>query len=666
MDEIGLLEHNIACQLFPLMLACTSRWPHEFPSVLFCLFVVSLFPLQLVKAMQQPPGIRPLSASSSITSMVEATTPPSAARGRTDGEPPTTTDGVYCRYTRLNQQLRSPSASVQERNVRIGRWQAHERARAQRALSLSSAVSPFPLDGYDGWLRGIVAHGTASSGNGANPTAACDSGSGTRGVIADEILIPKPPTSPCSSPILAGRQLFNQRERQQPSKDYVTRNKLQIELIEQILRGEFDVKERFDEIQAHHVAVRQRMVEQCVQRRRKLLKEEASRIEVRKERALKVENIEEFVIRVCSWMVMIRAAQSAKAITSVCCSEVRVANMERVGWALRVLGRSVPVLWRKKRRRRFLSMFAVTARVIIVVCRMRMRQARRATDTITTFLRALRTDPIAHFRAFVSRVRTATRVSRSYFKVRLAQWNLLLRQWEAMEAVLLLKSPELALTEQELRASTSLTRVESATGSIIIHGIPASLVPFRDERYLLFFLKWRKHLKQIGGAASARLLPKDLEPHRTLPAIREALLRDCFNQRNLRYRREATQFLYQYRAEKLAAVDMLKASKSFRRDDAVEEVRLRYPTVKEGTRLHQILVNFHEEYYPSEFYQVLIENHKRMVDAPLPRLPYNRLLLNEADLKRLVTKGLAESKLSRVVEHSGSVAALKLLGHGLL
>ena len=425
------------------------------------------------------------------------------------------------------------------------------------------------------------------------------------------------------------------------------RNKEEIAVIQRIIRGEIDVTSRFETQRLHALEVRARRYLQNAKTLRKQKEESMKREQSRVIKQTKVEHVEEFILRVVSWMVCVKLAKAGAFMEAVVNDDVRREEQRRVAWAASVLTRSFPIIFRKFLRRRRLIKFMAIARIILWIAKSQKRQFHKATALVRRFLYRMKGDPLLQVHTFTSKVRQATRIARTFFVVRLHQFRLLQRQWDAMETVILLTQPSVAIPEKELPTTPGLHAYNDGEE---YDALTTGLRSYKSEVYHVFLARWKRFCASQGYP----ILPPALEQCRSIPKVRDAALREWFNQRNKKQLRVVTQLYLRYQSEKRSAKDMLEAAIRLRHSNAIEDVRTLYPTVRENTRMFDLLVDFEEEYSSSPFFEVMMANNRATINARMPAVPHARVLRKGHDLARMVRKGLEQSKLARMQQRTGS------------
>jgi hypothetical protein len=434
----------------------------------------------------------------------------------------------------------------------------------------------------------------------------------------------------------------------------LARNKREIAMIQQIISGEIDVTTRFESQRKHYQEVRSRNIEQQAAHVQSIKQSSEMAAQIRGVKKERVENVEGYILRICSWMVTIRMAQSGLVFQNLMNDDVRHAGARKQAWAGAVLARSIPVLFRKFMRRRRLRTFGAAARIMIFLVRHRKRHISRAIVIIHSFLFKMKADSLLKVKSFLSKVRMATRISRAYFVVRMYQFKLLQRQWDAMETVLLLTEPELGVGKSELSSTDGVASYNEGSS---YDAIPASIRAFKHEVYHLFLGRWKRHCKtERLSNSSNHLLPKSLEAVRTYPQIRDNVLREYFVARNKKQLRMVNQLYLRYMSEKRSAKDMLEASIRLRHLTALDDVRALYPTIARGTRMFDLLVQYEEEFSASPFFEVMMANNRAVIFSQMPAVPHSRMLLKGHELAKMVRRGLEQSRLTRILQRTGASA----------
>ena len=427
------------------------------------------------------------------------------------------------------------------------------------------------------------------------------------------------------------------------------RNKQEIPVIEGIMSGKvLAIEFRCAQIQQHIEEVRGRRLSILSAQRQRLESLSVRRCE-RQQKAL---IYEDYVVRVCAWAVTTRLVQGWEHIMDICKTGVAQAQRNRRNQAALILWRSLPLLFRRWRRRLRIRKFRSIARVAWLVVRQRRLRLQSSIRRIRTFFRALDEDPAMRLRRFLHQVTVATRVSRALFVVRRAQFALLQRQWDAMEAYVLLSCPEVAIRAEDLPNLQCLSKPKNGS----YDALPAELRCFKNDDYNVFLCRWRNYLRRHHVNYD---LPSELAKYRCDPQQRDDLLRQAFARRNVKKRRLVAQAFHDFLAEQRAAKDMLAATFRLRREIAELEVAAEYPSIRPGTRMFETTLQLEEELATQQpFLQALVTNNRLALNAKMGRVQYLRVLLPAKEIREYVEKVLRQRKLAGLLKITATQSPL--------
>lgn len=363
------------------------------------------------------------------------------------------------------------------------------------------------------------------------------------------------------------------------------------------------------------------------------------------------------VLTVLGWAVTAAVVRFARKLDTLCGPDILARIDARHKRAVWLLTKQLPAVFKMYRRRKRLKRLRVLVRVALAAKRFLGLRKRKALAVIVHSLRRLAHDQVFTLRRQLKRVRLMVRLSQGVAHCRRAHRELLRRQWDATEIMLLLRRPDLGLSVAELRSCAAVRWEGLRLGTPT--AVPKEAVNIVTSATttggtIAAFVAW----KQFASYWRRPILPDVLNDARCDSADRARAVIDFSLRRRTRQAHLAAHVYNTWCNEQLVAKGLLETAQRTHKAHARDDVARDHPRVPKDSAVFLALVDLHVASGRAPYIQGLLAAQRAAMTSTMPPVPRIRALAPQDEMEGVVEAALKHRKLIRLLSMTATEVPL--------